>query len=69
VVCGPKPDRGFIVQPRRWVVEPTNGWTNHCRRIDRHGETTLQTHEAFAYLNQIAQLLRTLDRSQMFDTL
>jgi transposase len=25
VVSGPKPDRGFIVQPRRWVVERTNG--------------------------------------------
>lgn len=25
VVSGPKPGRGFIVQPRRWVVERTNG--------------------------------------------
>jgi transposase len=22
--------------PRRWVVECTNGWINHCRRLDRH---------------------------------
>jgi hypothetical protein len=22
--------------PRRWVVERSNGWINHCRRIDRH---------------------------------
>jgi hypothetical protein len=25
VVCGPKPGHGFTVQPRRWVVERTNG--------------------------------------------
>jgi transposase len=25
IVSGPKPGRGFIVQPRRWVVERTNG--------------------------------------------
>ncbi|QFS91269.1 Transposase DDE domain protein [Mycobacterium sp. THAF192] len=69
VVSGPKPGHGFIVQPRRWVVERTNGWINHCRRIDRHYETTLASHEGFVYLSQIALLLRRLDRSQLFDTL
>ncbi len=69
VVSGPKPGHRFIVQPRRWVVERTNGWINHCRRIDRHYETTLQAHEGFVYLSQIALLLRRLDRSQLFDTL
>lgn len=68
VVSGPKPGRGFIVQPRRWVVKRTNGWINHRRRIDRHYETTLAAHEGFLYLSQIA-LLRRLDRSQLFDTL
>lgn len=57
VVCGPKPSRGFVVQPRRWVVTRTNGWVNHCRRIDRHYETTLQAHEGFVDLSQIVLLL------------
>ncbi|MBS4729841.1 transposase [Mycobacterium sp. SM1] len=69
VVSGPKPGHGFIVQPPRWVVERTNGWINHCRRIDRHYETTLAAHEGFPYLSQIALLLRRLDRSQLLDTL
>jgi transposase len=68
VVSGPKPGRGFIVQQRRWVVEPINCWINHYRRIDRHYETTLQAHEGFVYLSQIA-LRSGLDRSQLFDTL
>lgn len=69
VVSGPKPTNGFRVQPRRWVVERTNGWINHCRRLDRHYENTLAAHEGFLYLSQIALLLRRLDRSQLFDTL
>lgn len=28
VVSGPKPGYGFIVQPRRRVVERANGWIN-----------------------------------------
>ena len=69
VVSGPKPKSGFTVQPRRWVVERTNGWINHCRRLDRHYEVTLDAHQGFLILSQIALLLRRLDRSQLFDTL
>lgn len=69
IVSGPKPTSRFRVQPRRWVVEHTNGWINHCRRIDRQYEVTLETHEGFYYLSQIALLLRRLDRNQLFDTL
>lgn len=69
VVSGPKPGHGFIVQPRHWMVERTNGWINHCRRIDRHDEMTLAAHEGFVHISQIALLLRRLDHSQLFDTL
>jgi transposase len=69
VVSRPKPGHGFIVQPRRWVVERTNRWINHCRRLDRHYEVTLAAHEGFLILSQIALLLLRLDRSQLFDTL
>ena len=61
--------RGFIVQPRRWVVERTNDWTNHCRRLNRHYEITLEAHKGFLILSQIAPILRRLDHSQLFDTL
>jgi transposase len=69
VVSGPKSGHGFIVQPRRWVVERTTGWINHCRRLDRHYEVTLIAHQGFLVLSQIGLLLRRLDRSQLFDTL
>ncbi len=46
-----------------------NGWINHCRRLDRHYEVTLDAHEGFLILSQIALRLSRLDRSQLFDTL
>ncbi|WP_265521179.1 transposase [Oerskovia flava] len=59
---GPKPVGGYIVQPRRWDVERTNGWINRHRRLVRQYEATLTAHEAFAFLAQIRLLLRRLDR-------
>lgn len=47
IICGPKPLGGFVVQPRRWVVERTNGWINRHRRLVRQYEATLTAHEAF----------------------
>jgi transposase len=69
IVCGPKPAGGFVVQPRRWVVDRTNGWINHHRRLVRQYETTPAAHEGFLMLSQIGLLLRRLDRGQPFDTL
>ena len=69
IVSGPKPTNGFVVQPRRWVVERTNGWINHHRRLVRQYETTLTAHEGFLMLSQIGLLLRRLDKGQLFDTL
>jgi hypothetical protein len=43
--------------------QPTD---NH---LDRHYEVTLDVHEGFVLLSQIALLLRRLDGSQLFDTL
>ncbi len=62
IVSGPKPIGGFVVQPRRWVVERTNGWINRHRRLVRQYEATLTAHEASVVLSQIRLLLRRLDR-------
>ena len=68
IVSGPKPVGGFAIQPRRWVVERTNGWINHHRRLVRQYETTTAAHEGFLILSQIGLLLRRLDKGQLFDT-
>ncbi len=63
IVSGPKPIGAFVAQPRRWVVERTNGWINRHRRLVRQYEATLTAHEAFVMLSQIRLLLRRLDRT------
>ena len=70
IVSGSKPVSGFVVHPRRWVVERTNGWINRHRRLVRQYEATPTAHEAFVMLSQIRLLLRRPNRhGQLFHRL
>ena len=42
--------RGFLVLPRRWVVERTFGWLGRSRRLSRDYERKAPVAEAFVYL-------------------
>jgi putative transposase len=42
--------KGFHVLPRRWVIERTNAWITHHRRLSRDFEGTHTSSEAFLYL-------------------
>ena len=37
--------KGFVVLPKRWIVERTIGWLNRCRRLARTGKisTTMRS--------------------------
>jgi transposase len=62
-LVGPKPgQRGFVVQPRRWVVERTFAWTGRCRRLARDYEATPSSAVAFFVL-AAAVLLRRLAKA------
>ena len=50
VVLRPKQTRRFVLLPRRWVVERTFGWLNHCRRLSKSYEQLTQTDEAWVYI-------------------
>ena len=60
VVTKPPDQRGFVVQPRRWVVERTFAWLGDCRRLVRDYEVYAETSEAFIYLAMIHLMLRRL---------
>jgi putative transposase len=60
VVTKPPDQRGFVVQPRRWVVERTFAWLTDCRRLTKDYEVYTETSEAFIYLAMIHLMLRRL---------
>jgi transposase len=60
----PKPgQRGFAVQPRRWVIERTFGWTGRCRRLARDHEATPSSAVGFFVLAAATVLLRRLAKA------
>ncbi len=52
--------KGFVLLPRRWVVERTFGWLVKARRLVRDHERNPRHHEAFVYLAMIGHSARHL---------
>ncbi|MDY8110903.1 IS5 family transposase [Fulvimarina sp. 2208YS6-2-32] len=53
---------GFVVLPRRWVVERTFAWLGRCRRLAKDFEKTVTSAEAWIHVAQIRLLTRRLAR-------
>jgi len=52
--------RGFLVLPKRWIVERTIGWLNRCRRLAKDWENLNRKALAFLRLASIRLMLRKL---------
>ena len=52
--------KGFLVLPKRWVVERTLGWLNRCRRLAKDWENLNRKALAFLRLASIRLMLRKL---------
>ena len=52
--------KGFVLLPKRWVVERTWGWLNWSRRLSKDYEVLPETSEAFIYVAMIRLLLKRL---------
>jgi putative transposase len=52
--------KGFVVLPRRWVVERTFGWLGRCRRLSKDYEELTGTSESIAQISMIHLMLRRL---------
>ena len=60
VVLRSDKQKGFILLPRRWVVERTFGWLNQYRRLSKDYEVLPETSEALIYIAMTRLMLRRL---------
>jgi putative transposase len=60
IVKRAKDAKGFMVLPRRWVVERTFGWLGRYRRLSRDFEHQVSSSEAMVYAASIRRMLRLL---------
>lgn len=51
---------GFVVVPKRWIVERTIAWLNRCRRLAKDFENRIRTATAFVQLASIRLMVRKL---------
>ena len=55
--------KGFMVLPKRWIVERTIAWLNRCRRLAKDWECPDRKALAFLRLASIRLTLRKLSRA------
>lgn len=60
IVKRPDPKAGFVVLPKRWVVERTFAWLSRCRRHSKDYERNPESSEAMVYISMIALTSRRL---------
>ena len=58
------PPQGFVVLPRRWVVERTFSWIDQNRRMSKDYERLTATSESFTYVAMTRVMVRRLARAQ-----
>lgn len=60
IVRRPAGRRGWVVLPKRWIVERTFAWIGRCRRHSKDYERTIESSEAMIKIAMIQLMLRRL---------
>jgi len=55
--------KGFVVLPKRWIVERTFGWLGRCRRLAKDWEASIASSEAWLLLASIRRMTRDIARA------
>src|SRR3954462_9504550 len=56
--------KGFVVLPKRWIVERTFAWLGRCRRLSKHVENLTRSALAFLRLAMIRLMMQRIARLQ-----
>jgi len=57
--------RGFVVLPKRWIVERTFAWINKFRRNSKDYERNPESSKAMIYIAMTARMLKRLEKRKM----
>jgi putative transposase len=60
IVKRPEGTKGFLLLPKRWIVERTFGWLGRYRRLSKDYEYLTQTSEAMIRVAMIHLMVRRL---------
>jgi len=52
--------KGFVVLPKRWIVERTFAWLGRSRRLSKDNEGCTTSREGFIYVASISMMLKRL---------
>jgi transposase len=55
--------KGFVLLPRRWVVERTIAWLNRNRRLAKDVEASIESALAWLYIASVKLMSRRLARA------
>lgn len=55
--------KGFVVLPKRWIVERTFAWLGHSRRLSKDYERLPESSEAMIYLSMIRIMMARLAKN------
>jgi transposase len=55
--------KGFVLLPRRWVVERTFAWLNRNRRLAKDVEATIESSVTWLYIASVKLMSRRIARA------
>ncbi len=66
IVNRPRDTKGFVLLPKRWVVERTFAWLGRSRRLSKDYERRIESSEAMVRLSAIGSLLHRIAPSERY---
>jgi transposase len=66
VVRRPEGSKGFVLLPKRWVVERTLAWLGRCRRNSKDYERRMDSSESMLRISAIHLMLKRLKPSNVY---